>query len=166
MKNEIILALDQSTQITGWSIFKDGELYNYGKFNPSGELMERIIKLRDWVKDTIVAEDIAFVGIEDIQLQQIPGTKRDVNVATFKKLAYAQAILVELCMDLGVEYEIVPSTRWKSYLEIKGAKRTEQKRNAQQYITEHYGVTPTQDECDAICIGLYLTRNKNVLDWT
>lgn len=167
MCNKIILALDQSTQKTGWCIFRDNKLYKYGKLDPKGELMERILTLRDWVKDTIGTEKIDLVGIEEIQLQQIPGTKRDVNVATFKKLAYVQAILIELCIDLGIKYEIVPSTRWKSHLDIRGSKRAEQKKSAQEYITKKYGITPTQDECDAICIGLYLTQEKNNgLDWT
>ena len=27
------LALDQSSRVTGWAVFDDGELYNYGKFS-------------------------------------------------------------------------------------------------------------------------------------
>ena len=79
-----------------------------------------------------------LVAIEEIQLQNIPGSSKDTNVATFKKLAYVQALLLELCAEMSVPYEIVPSSSWKSGLGIKGKNRTEQKRDAQRYIKEEY----------------------------
>lgn len=151
-----VLALDQSTQITGWAIFdnKTKELKKYGKVAPSGnDVIKRIIILRDWIKNIIEKENIQQLVIEEIQLQNIPGTSREGNVATFKKLAYVQAIILELAIDLNIPCEIISSSTWKSYCGIKGAKRPEQKRNAQIYIEKTYGVKPTQDECDAICIG-------------
>jgi hypothetical protein len=39
---------------------------------------------------------------------------------------------------VGTNYEIVPSSRWKSKLDIKGKKRAEQKRNAQKYVLDNY----------------------------
>lgn len=42
------LALDQSSRITGWAIFEDDKLINYGKFNVGNinELGERLYKIR------------------------------------------------------------------------------------------------------------------------
>ena len=40
----------------------------------------------------------------------------------------------------------------------------EQKRNAVQFIQDNYGIKPTQDECDAICIGVHYLKN-NTNNW-
>ena len=59
----------------------------------------------------------------------------------------------------------VPSTSWKSTLGIKGKDRPEQKRNAQAYVLQTYNLKPTQDECDAICIGTHYMKSKD-FDWS
>lgn len=66
---------------------------------------------------------------------------------------------------VGTNYEIVPSVRWKSQLNIKGKKRAEQKKNAQAYVLEHYGKKVTQDESDAICIGAYFVNKDVGFNW-
>jgi hypothetical protein len=69
-------------------------------------------------------------------------------------------VLYEYGVAAGLEPEIVLAGTWKSFLGIKGRNRTEQKRNAQAYIVDNYSIKPTQDECDAICIGLWATHKK------
>ena len=56
--------------------------------------------------------------------------------------------------------------RVKDYkLNIKGKNRPEQKRNAQKYVNEKFNIKATQDECDAICIGVHtLTGRKPAPD--
>lgn len=162
--DNIVLALDQSTQVTGLAIYVNGQLESWEHISPNGEMFERIIKLKSSLKEKIT--ELLFrgklnVAIEEIQLQNIPGSSRDTNVATFKKLAYVQALLLELCAEMSVPCEIVPSSTWKSALGIKGRNRTEQKRDAQRYVQEEFGVKVIQDECDAICIGKYLVSRAN-----
>ena len=61
----------------------------------------------------------------------------------------------------------VLSTVWKSTLGIKGKDRAAQKKAAQAWVEQTYGVKPTQDECDAICIGAHYVNNKvEVFDWS
>lgn len=153
--NKLILALDQSTQKTGWAIYDlaDKKLINYGKIDPVGELWPRLIILKNNVKELIKKYSIGTLIIEEIQLQNIPGTSKEGNVATFKKLAYVQAILIELAIELNIPCEIIASSSWKSICGVKGTKRAEQKQNAQKFVEYHYGIRATQDECDAICIG-------------
>ena len=55
-------------------------------------------------------------------------------------------------------YDIVHSSSWKSNLGIKGAKRADQKKNAQQYVFNTYGKKVSQDESDAICIGTHIIK--------
>ena len=60
--------------------------------------------------------------------------------------------------------EAVLAGTWKSTLGIKGKTRPEQKQNAQKWVIATYGVKPTQDECDAICIGAHKIRSLGN-DW-
>lgn len=152
--DKYIIALDQSTQKTGWAIYNNAQLVEYGCFDPSGDLLTRIIKLRDWVKNKInELGSVECLLLEEIQLQNIPGTNKEGNVATFKKLAYVQAILIELAIDLNISYEVIPSSTWKSNCGIHGRSRLEQKQDAQRYVDYHFHIKPIQDTCDAICIG-------------
>ena len=107
--------------------------------------------------------DIEEVVFEDIQLQNNVVN----NVATFKALAEVFGVLHELFVDLKMPRTAVLSTVWKSSLGIKGKDRTAQKKAAQDWVVKTYNVKPTQDECDAICIGAHYTKNKvETFDWS
>ena len=67
-------------------------------------------------------------------------------------------VISELITELGLPLELIHSQSWKSTCEIKGRARAEQKRNAQEFVTNTYGIKATQDECDAICIGTHATK--------
>ena len=152
-----ILALDQSTRITGWAVFADGALQEYGKFdaeNAGADIGKRLTYIREKVKVLIDKYDIQKILIEEIQLQNTVGN----NVVTYKKLAYVQAILIQMFDELRLPYEIIASSSWKSTLSIKGRARAEQKKNAQIYVNTIYGIKAAQDECDAICIGTHYTK--------
>lgn len=87
------------------------------------------------------------------------------NVQTFKTLAEVFGVLSELFTELKIKHTPVLASSWKSTLGIKGKNRSEQKRNAQEYIVNKYGIKPTQDECDAICIGAHYIANS-INDWS
>lgn len=162
-----ILALDQSSRITGWSVFEDGGLLEYGKFDASTvgtDFGKRLTHIQQKISSLIKQHNIEHVVFEEIQLQNTVGN----NVVTFKTLAYVQAAIIILLHELNIPYTIVASSSWKSALGIKGRARAEQKRAAQEWVVSTYGVRPTQDECDSICIGSYqLKTNEHVegFDW-
>lgn len=166
-----LLALDQSSQTTGWSLFENEKLKDYGKVDPKGEYLDRIVALRKWLQETLenykIGSDYEIeVAVEEIQLQQIPGTDREGNVVTFKKLAHVQGVVLELLVEMGITYKIVASSSWKSTCGIKGKARAEQKRNAQIYIEQKYGIKVIQDICDSICIGEHYLHEKNsIIEW-
>ena len=171
LPTEIIFALDQSTAKTGFAVFANDVLAEYGCHDPSGDYLERIVKLKHWFLQRIVdLKDLypkanIHVLIEEIQLQKIPGTSQNENVLTFKKLAYVQGMLILLCVEHGISYEIVPSSSWKSICGIKGANRTAQKKDAQRYLKEKYNLNVIQDTCDAICIGESYNLQKKKGNW-
>ena len=161
-----LLALDQASKTTGWAIYKDGKLSDYGKFTFEDEdFGKRLHKIRNQVIALIQQYEVSEAAIEDIQLQNSIGN----NVVTYRALAEVRGVLEELFSELKIPYQVVFSGTWKSALKIKGAKSAEQKRAAQAYVLETYGIKAIQDTCDAICIGDYATKNfdqKDGFDWS
>ncbi len=147
-----LLALDQASVTSGYAVFKDGVLVAYDKFTFDDEIGERLVRIRKQIMCLIEAYDINEVAFEDIQMQ---GNVTN-NVQTFKVLSEVFGVVQELVTELGIKYTVVPSVTWKSTLGIKGRTRPEQKRNAQAYVLDKYGVKAIQDVCDAICIGTHV----------
>ena len=146
------LALDQASNVTGWAIFEDGMLEEYGKIDLSNyEFGQRLHLLRERVDKMIDKKNIDRVILEDIYMDG----QRVNNVSTFKMLAEVFGVLFELCIAKEIPVSAVLAGTWKSTLNIKGKTRPEQKRNAQVWVQEKYNVHPTQDEVDAICIGAH-----------
>lgn len=158
-----VLALDQASRISGWAVFENGRLSMYGKINADqADFGDRLQYIRERVLGMIDAYEIDEVVFEDIQLQ---GNVVN-NVQTFKALAEVFGVLHELFTELKIPRTAVLASVWKSSLGIKGKDRTAQKKAAQAWVKQTYNVEPTQDECDAICIGAHYVKNKvEVFDW-
>ena len=157
-----ILALDQSSRVSGWAIFDGDKLEQYGKIDVSNyfELGERLHQIRKRVRKRIEEKNIDKVILEDIYMDG----QRVNNVQTFKALAEVFGVLFELCIDIEIPVEAVLAGTWKSTLGIKGKTRPEQKKNAQAWVKGAYNRAPTQDEVDAICIGSHIIR-QNTNNW-
>lgn len=162
-----LLALDQSSKITGYAIFENAKLIKYGKINLNDDdIGIRLMKLRNQVKSLIEDNEIDQLVFEDIQMQ----ANVQNNVQTFKTLAEVFGVIYELATELNITNTAVLASSWKSTLQIKGKDRPAQKKNAQAFIEKTFNVKPTQDECDAICIGLHhilkSIKSNNVFDWS
>ena len=150
-----LLALDQASLTSGFAVFKDDELFDYGKFTFSdNDIAERLVKIRNKVIELIDKYDINKVAFEDIQMQNSTN-----NVQTFKVLAEVYGVILELLQEKKIDYVIISSNTWKSTLGIRGRARAEQKRNAQEFVLNTYNIKAIQDICDAICIGTHVIRN-------
>ena len=157
------LALDQASNITGWAIFENGMLEEYGKIDLSKyEFGERLFLIRQKVLKLIQTKGIDRVILEDIYMDG----QRVNNVQTFKMLAEVFGVLFELCIEEKIPVSAVLAGTWKSTLGIKGKTRPEQKRNAQIWVQQKYNVNPTQDEVDAICIGAHDSiKDEQSFNW-
>ena len=154
-----ILALDQSSRITGWAVFQDDKLIDFNKFNAETavgpDLPKRLQFIKNKVQELVNKYEIDEVVLEDIQMQSNVAN----NVQTFKTLAEVIGVISEYLQEENLPQTIVLASSWKSDLGIKGRDRAAQKRAAQQYVVDTYAQKPTQDECDAICIGLSYIKN-------
>ena len=147
------LALDQALQTSGWAIYGDGRLLDCGIFKTHntipieerlGEVFTELTKLHD-------RYSFNYVFFEDIQKQQ--------NVETYKKLCYVQAVVLLWCYFEQIDFDILSPSHWRSIIKDKykvnfGKTRAEQKAAAQKFVKEHFNIDVTEDECDAICLGL------------
>ena len=162
--SKFIIALDQSTQLTGYAIFQDKDLIAHGVFSPSGDYEHRIVKLRQWLLDKLEPlKPNVEVYFEDIQLQDLGGGS--IGITTFKKLAHVQGALIVTCIEENIPYTIAPAATWRKTCGVKGRVRSEYKPAAQAHVLEKYGIQATEDEADAICIGEYGVKNFS-LDWS
>ena len=154
-----LLALDQSSTTTGYSVFKNGKPVIISHFTVTGELGERLEKIRNKIISLINQYEIDEVVFEDIQLQDMAGGK-DVGIKTFKILAEVFGVVHELMNELNMDYNIVPPIVWKATFKIAGKGRKVEKKLAQEYVLNTYGINCTEDEADATCIGAHIIKKQ------
>jgi len=160
-----VLALDQSTKITGYSIFDDKELIYYGIFEAeeSNNEILRDIQVKEWLVSVIKNWEPELVGLEGIQYQA------NFGVTTFETLARLQGILMGTLCELNIPYKICPTPTWRAHCGVKGRTRIEKKRSMKELVKKWFDVQITDDEADAIGIGKYLSDTATpvieVINW-
>lgn len=159
-----LLALDQSSRVSGYAIFIDDKLETYGKIDlKQDDIGERLVSFKKQVSKLVADYDIDEVAFEDIYMD---GQKIN-NIATFKVLAEVFGVCDELFTELEIKNTAVLAGTWKSTLGIKGKTRPEQKKNAQIYIKNKYNIDVIQDIVDAICIGEHIIqKNNSTFNWS
>ena len=149
-----ILALDQSTKITGYSIFANGKLKKYGILVVDIEetnSIERMEQMFSKIKDLIGDTKPDYIVFEHCQFQN--------NYGVFQLLSQLQGIIMAILFEIDIGFAIIEPTAWKSFCGVKGRKRKEQKMKTQQFVLEKFNKTCGEDESDAIAIGWWATNN-------
>ena len=162
----IILALDQSTRVSGWAIFKDTELKSFGHWSEtSNDIGERFLNIILNIKQKITQYNPDLIIFENIQLQN-----NQIGVNTFQKLAQLQGAIILMCKELKIPYKIVYASEWRKscdFLKGNDKHRSQQKKITQEWVKKTYNLSCTQDEADAICIGYHATLlEKEYYDWS
>lgn len=145
-----VLALDQSTSCCGYCLMESSTkqilLFGHELFSGTN-IDEKISSVKSWLTKLIEETKPECFIIEDIQFQN--------NQRTYKILAELLGVLSNLYFENAYPYEVVSPSSWRSFCGIKGRARKEQKENAISFIKEKYGLKPTEDEAEAICMALY-----------
>lgn len=150
-----ILALDQATYTTGYSIFDNKDLIKYGTFTTqANDEIARDNKIKQWLISMIDNWNPDLVIIEGIQLQD-NASQRKMGVTVFETLARLQGILMETLYELNIDYKIAPTNTWRNHCHVKGVHRADRKRSMQLLVKEWFDVSVTDDCADAIGIGKY-----------
>lgn len=162
-----ILALDAATTITGYAIYDNGTLVNYGTYKANKELdtEQRINEVKKWLIAAIKEWEPDFIGIEHIQLQNYGNGS---NVETYRVLANLQGVLIDTIFEACIDHDLVYAVEWRKYCGVgDGTGRENKKKQAQDKVKLWYNQNCTQDEADAICIGKYFVHllKKNKSSW-
>lgn len=166
---KIVLALDQSTKITGYSIYYDQSLIYYGIYNStiSNNAAARNNDIKNWIINMIQNWKPDLIGIEGIQFQA--GAGNNMGVTVFETLARLQGVIIDACYELKIPLEIVHTAVWRGYCGVKGKTRADKKRSMQFLVKDWFDITVSDDEADAIGIGKYfadeLAKSRKAIIW-
>ena len=153
-----ICALDQSTNKTGYSVFENGILADYGLLNLSNEkdIDLRLKLMSEKINVTIQNSQPNLVIFEDISQRN--------NVKTLIKLSRLQGMIMNICYEQDKDFLIYAPTTWRSIIGIpQGSrhKRDELKQMAVDFIQHTYGIKTSDDVAESICIGLAYLKQHN-----
>ena len=146
-----ILAFDQATKMTGWAVLEDGKLLRYGHISEADvdSSAERIRDMFIQIADKIEEDMPDLVVIEAVQHQA--------NAKTMLMLSQLQGMCIGAAYQHGLNVYSPLPVEWRKILGYKqGAhmKRTELKQQSIDYVRTHFNIVATEDECEAICIGV------------
>lgn len=153
-----ILSLDLSTKSSGYAVFDNAELIDYGCFtSASTDLIKRIQIMTEGIKSVMNKHsDISKVIVEEVRPE---GTGYGVgNLKTHRALMWLQAAIAFMLHDnyKKTEIEYIYPSSWRASIGIKtgrGIKRTTLKQKDIEFVKEKWGFDVNDDEADAICIG-------------
>ena len=151
-----IIAIDQASINTAYSVWIDSELIKYDMLVADKKIKShaRIRQMSVKIAEMIESEKPDFVIFEDCQLQAG-------NAATFQVLCQLQGMIMSKLYDMDLSFGIVRPSVWKSFLGVAKGKRDVQKANTIKKIEEMYSLdlVDNDDIADAIGIGHYAISN-------
>ena len=109
--------------------------------------IERMKQMNDEIIKLINEIKPSFIVFENVQFQQ--------NYGTFQQLSQLQGVIMAYLFKTDIGFQIIEPSAWKSFCGIKGRKRAEQKKNTQVFVKDKFNCDVTEDEADAIGIGIW-----------
>ena len=146
-----VLAFDQSTKVTGWSLFIDSKYINSGVIDlgKNKNTEERSKQMAVEICNVITESKPDVTIIEEVAMQS--------NAQTLKLLARIQGVAIGFCAAHNIPLHILEPSKWRSALDFKqgrAVKREELKVQSFDYVRENYGFDDfTEDRCEAVCIN-------------
>lgn len=147
----VLLALDQSTRVSGYSVFEDGEYVCSGLIDKSKSELDTYDRSFEMARDiwrVIKKYQPDYLVIEDVQNQT--------NTQTVIVLARLAGMIIGYAEAHGIETHILLPSQWRRALAYKQGpkvKRAELKQQSIDFVKNKYGKKLTEDESEAICIG-------------
>lgn len=157
-----VMSLDQSTRVSGYSVFDDGEYVCSGVIDKNKSELptyERSFEMARDLWGIIKKYKPDHLILEDVQQQN--------SVNTVIILARLAGMIIGYAEAHGVQVHILLPTQWRKALEYSQGpkvKRQELKQQSLDYVREHYGFVKTEDENEAICINAASHKIYNFLD--
>ncbi len=145
-----MISLDTSSTCTGYAVFENGQYARSGIIIPDSNppngdrcfsIGKKLLKFCDLEKPDIIAIE-QLVSMRNANTTRI--LAKLIGVVYSWHLRHPKSLYVE-----------IPPSRWRGELGIqKRAKRDELKSLSKKYVLDSEHVSVSDDEADAICIGL------------
>lgn len=162
-----ILSLDASTKSTGFAIFNDTKLEDYGCITASSpDLINRINKMITELEQVLTKGQVEKIILEEVRPEN--GLQ---NLKTHKALMYLQAAIAFLVHERfkKIDIEYVYPNEWRKACGIKtgaGVRREDLKPVDIAFVKQTYKISVNDDIADAIGIGhAYVNKLNNEINW-
>ena len=147
-----ILALDMSTKASGFAVYQDKELIDYGCITAgSANLFSRIDKMIEELEKILQKYKFSRVYIEDTYPEDVHN-----NIQVYKALVYLQGFVLHLLNKYKLEHTFLLPSEWRAKCGIhtgRGIKRDTLKAKDIKFVQDQFGIKVDDDTADAICIG-------------
>lgn len=146
-----VLSFDQSTRLSGYAYFEDGQYVESGVVDMSKSQLEtdkRSFKMAKELWKVIKKYKPEYLILENVQQQS--------SVSTVIILARLAGMIIGYAEAHNVHTHILLPSQWRKALRYsQGAKvkRQELKQQSIDYVRNNLGLELSEDECEAICIN-------------
>lgn len=146
-----VLSFDQSTRVSGWAYFEDGQYVESGVIDMSKSKLETDKRSFEMAKDIwkiIKKYNPQELVVENVQQQSSPST-----VIILARLA---GMIIGYAEAHNVHVHILLPSQWRKalgYSQGAKVKRQELKQQSIDYVKNNLELDLSEDECEAICIN-------------
>lgn len=149
---QTILALDISTTSTGYAIFQEKKLVDYGVIAPAGNVITRIEQIADRVAELMNQYHPDIIYSEEPE----PAFVKN-NIDVYRKLTFAHGAIAIVLNHHQKEMKLCSSSHWRKIVGIKtgrGITRAQLKPIDVAKANELFNLnTKNDDIADAVLIG-------------
>ena len=146
------LGLDPSTKATGYSIFEDKKLIEYGCITAgSANVWHRIDKMIKEIEQIIQKYPFSYIYLEDVYPEDVKS-----NLTVWKILTYLQGFILHSLDKYNLKYTFFTASEWRAKCGIqtgRGIKRESLKPKDIEFVKNQFNIKVNDDIADAICIG-------------
>lgn len=146
-----ILSFDQSTRVSGWSLFENNKYVCSGVVDMSKSELDTAERSFEMAKS--LWKIIKKYKPDRLILEE---TSQQSNAKVLIVLSRLQGMIIGYAEAHGVNVHILLPTQWRKQLGFSQGskvKRAELKEQSANYIKENYGFNLSEDENEAICIN-------------
>lgn len=146
-----VLSMDQSTRVSGYCLFEDGEYVCSGVVDMSKSKLdtpERSFEMAKSLWKIIKKYKPEYLILEE--------TSQQSNAQVLIILSRLQGMIIGYAEAHGVKVHILLPSQWRKELGFsqgKNVKRAELKKQSIDYVKNHYGFEKSEDESEAIAIN-------------
>lgn len=161
------MGIDQSSKMTGISIFEGNKLLHYGLYIAPNrkDFMERNLSTCQHLISLVNMWQVDKVAFEDVPLVVNRNSGGyNAGLKTYSVLSQTLGYLRGTMQTVvGADNVfVVNNNTWKHHSKIKGSRRKEIKDNVRNLCSRLYGINVGEDEADAVLIGRWLAENHGV----